>query len=92
MESKTYQGEQSIKLFPNPNDGTFTLTMSDIEAPMIHLDIWDLSGRLIANESLLNVKERTQHIVHFEDINPGVYLLTLRTETDQLLIKRLIIE
>ncbi|MGE5425434.1 MAG: T9SS type A sorting domain-containing protein, partial [Syntrophothermus sp.] len=89
------QEQQEFKdfnIYPNPNDGTFHLTMrSRDERVWIH--IYDMNGRKVYNEMMDTApgKETSKDII-LPDSPPGIYLLQVSginySGTKRILIKR----
>lgn len=68
-------GQENISIFPNPNQGVFTLVMDNILANSI--EVFDVSGQLIYR------KERIEQLnsvdIHLQDTPVGFYILKIKT-------------
>jgi hypothetical protein len=71
-----------ILLYPNPNNGVFTLEMPQALIGQI-IQIFDMAGRLIQESTALEIK---QHI-ELKDVATGSYLLRIGGETPMKLVK-----
>ena len=71
----------SIKIYPNPTDGTLTFE-SDIE--LGHIEIYDMIGRLV-------YKSRFKQEIDISHFNDGVYLLKLYSKKENILKTKKII-
>lgn len=69
------QNAFSLKLFPNPNNGIFTLTTNETN---LTLDITSLEGKVIvSNVRLINFNET----VNVSSLESGVYFATVRSNS-----------
>ena len=75
-----------LKVYPSPNNGTFTLSSTD---PVEVMSITDLSGRIIFTMTNPALKQ----LVKISDAKPGLYLLTVRFRgSDQDVSTRIVVE
>jgi len=74
---KITQGDPllSSSIFPNPSDGMFYFTTSEIKNEM-HLEIYALSGKLV--KSMPIVQKSTE--INLEEQNQGIYYLKVLSE------------
>ena len=63
--------QQQIQLFPNPNNGTFTLRLPS-EVQNARFNISDLAGSVVYSEVLMGQETEVE-----TGLSPGVYLLNL---------------
>ncbi len=69
------EADQSDNLYPNPNNGTFTLSYHVPEGSKAHFEISDLSGRKISSYEL---KAGTNSLeVHQNTLEQGVYFYSI---------------
>jgi hypothetical protein len=67
---------ESLNLFPNPNDGRFSLEVSFNESLDTELSIYDLSGRIVLQKQWY----ASHHTTHIElDVPAGMYLMRINT-------------
>jgi len=64
----------TIKIFPNPNVGIFTILFDEISSGTIQIS--DITGKVIYTE-LINSNEQSK-IVKLQNLKDGVYILTIK--------------
>jgi hypothetical protein len=75
-----------LKLFPSPNNGTFTLSSTE---PLNLLTVSDISGKTL----LTNTQPAQQQSVTLPNAKPGLYLLKVRfSNSDQEVTTRFVVE
>jgi hypothetical protein len=74
--SQITKEEQEYKLFPNPNDGNFTLSQLIPDEQPVHAEIFDMIGRSIYQSSF-QFNNGMNHL-KLRNFAPGVYLLKLK--------------
>ncbi len=67
------------KLYPNPNNGTFTLKGYS-DAAILHIDITDAVGRTVYRTQLKPVNGQVQYQVQTTNMPGGVYMLRIHDE------------
>ncbi len=72
----------TLSLFPNPNEGDFTLEIStkDNKAGNFNLEIYSALGKLIHSESL-TINGSLVKPMHFDKLSKGVYFIRLQNNT-----------
>ena len=72
--------EESFTLYPNPNNGTFSIEMPEENNQVI---IFDLTGKVLYQNdeapSFLNIR--------LDNVSPGMYLLKTNNTTRKIIIK-----
>jgi GH25 family lysozyme M1 (1,4-beta-N-acetylmuramidase) len=68
--------QSEVKVFPNPNKGSFLISFSDIGREKAQLDIYNLLGQQVHQEQIIN--ELTQVTL---DTPAGIYFYKIRNET-----------
>ncbi len=72
-------GENGMNVYPNPNNGAFTIEISSNE---VHSDaqlyFTDMTGKVIATQNLNIVAGTTQVLMNDLDLSNGAYLVSLR--------------
>ncbi len=71
---ETINSQAEIRIFPNPGNGKFTLQITGYNAADTYCRINDVSGRLIANEKLSNLRANG---IDLSGRGKGIYLLTI---------------
>jgi photosystem II stability/assembly factor-like uncharacterized protein len=68
----------AVDVYPNPSDGTFTLTINALTAETYEFTVSDLTGRIILEENLQLGSGDNSKEYRFADLEKGIYLLRLR--------------
>ena len=83
-------GFDNFKVFPNPNNGTFTIQLNGSLERNINIALYDISGRIIFNKSFQNVGDFNQEI-QLNHVQSGLYILNVndgfRKTTRKLIIE-----
>jgi len=83
FSDRKFQGvelsENEIKVFPNPSDGMFQLTIDYQGKEKVVAKVFDITGKLVKNLSEDLVKEDTyvSAQVNLESPNSGIYFLRI---------------
>ncbi len=79
----------SINVYPNPNNGSFTVAMDEVFTTDVSVTVRDLSGRIVYSEVVSN---KTELSIQLDDVTNGVYLLELSNEqarvTSRVVVRR----
>ena len=80
----------NFKVFPNPNKGEFTIKLNGSNSDNISLNVYDLRGRNIYNDSFKNNGELNKKI-HLNNVQSGMYILNVsdgvRNSTKKIIIE-----
>jgi len=76
--------ENNFTLFPNPNNGTFTLQLN--MTAVAQVIVYDAIGQIVSSQYL---QPSTQHQLQLE--SSGVYLIAVIAENGQRSTKRVIV-
>ena len=71
--------EMSAKLYPNPNDGNFTLEINDRNSHQLEVHIYNTLGAEIYSESFVSNGKTLKHL-KLNDLSNGVYFIHLNTK------------
>ena len=71
--------DMSAKLFPNPNDGNFTLEIADKTSHELQLHIYNSIGELVYQEAF-TTNGRTTKNLRLNNLANGVYFVNLNTQ------------
>jgi hypothetical protein len=69
---------ESIRLFPNPNNGVATLQIFSSNAEVVELSLTDLSGKVLLNNTLDLTSGTNQFNINTSDFGAGIYLMQIR--------------
>jgi Secretion system C-terminal sorting domain/Pregnancy-associated plasma protein-A/Cleaved Adhesin Domain len=79
-----------FSLFPNPNDGKFTIQLNSESNDYIKINIHDLRGRQVYENSYTNTGAFNQNI-SLDKIQSGVYLISI-TDGTKKTVKRIVLK
>ncbi len=78
------------KLYPNPNNGTFTLAYDLKTLNEAKVSIYDISGKLVYIKSIDNLENRIA--INTLNLNNGIYFIQLSDDTKLLWTDKLVIQ
>ena len=81
---------EEVAIYPNPNNGSFTLKLQSATANDIKVNIFDIRGRTIYNEAFDN-NTNFKETIELGNVQSGMYLMTVSDGSKQT-TKRIIIE
>ncbi len=70
----------TLELFPNPNNGTFTLQSSSLPSGEYNISLFNASNMLVYSEINIPVKGRFLKTYDFPNLSGGTYLLRLERD------------
>ena len=80
----------AFSIFPNPNNGEFTVKLNSNSGDDIRINVYDIRGRKVFNNRYANNGNFNQ-VIRLDDVQSGMYLINvtdgLRTETKKIIIK-----
>jgi Secretion system C-terminal sorting domain len=79
-------GGADISVLPNPNKGTFVIrgTMNSLTAidEVVTLELTDMLGQVVFRNKSIAKGGKLNELIHLADIANGMYLLLVRSETE----------
>jgi hypothetical protein len=81
---------ENLELFPNPNNGQFTLTWTQVTDETLDLSIVDAAGRLL-HQARYPAHAGTEQLALSRELPPGVYTLLLRGR-ERVLRRRFVVK
>jgi hypothetical protein len=81
---------ENFALYPNPNNGNFTVQFNSNSNNKINVVVHDIRGRKIMDKSYVNSGLFNQEL-HLEKAQAGVYLVTIN-DGDHKTVKRIVIQ
>ncbi len=82
------KAETAIRLFPNPNRGSFTLELSEAATPKMSYRITDLLGRILVEKAI--EIGNVQQTVQTSDLSNGLYFIQLLNEGKKVAEKKFV--
>ncbi|MBL6663416.1 MAG: fibronectin type III domain-containing protein [Flavobacteriales bacterium] len=79
--------KSDIKVYPNPNNGQFTLELSDKPQSQLNLTISNALGQIVHQQQLISITNS----IDLANVNKGIYIMDLSSPT-QSLKTRIVIE
>ncbi len=68
-----HQKNGELKVYPNPNNGAFTVSFDNVDDEKYQLIIYDVSGKRVLEDFILS----SQKHIHFNGFEKGVYFIEL---------------
>lgn len=68
--------ESEFKLFPNPTQGSLTISLSS-PLNIEQLNVYDLMGKRVYTKKLPNFNSTSSYILELPELSPGLYFLSL---------------
>lgn len=82
-----YEPVYKIKLYPNPNEGPFKLTVNATAHQFMQVEIFDGIGRSVFVENRKKYSAGTIININLEGINTGVYFVRMRLDQELVTTK-----
>ena len=80
-----------FNLYPNPNAGVFTLQFETIDTRKTTLELHDVRGRRVHQQSFTNTPQFFKEQIEFPEVSKGLYLLKIKNGT-KFTTRKLVIE
>ncbi len=68
--------KSTIKLYPNPNDGSFNLRLENNGNEIVNISVYDTYGKLVYNETDINIENNYNMMLNI-DSKPGIYTIRI---------------
>lgn len=75
--SGSFYAENRLKIYPNPNNGSFILSFNNVYSEAIDLSISDIKGQVVYKEMIVGPIGTYENTVSVESFRPGIYLLKI---------------
>jgi hypothetical protein len=81
----SYQGINSVQLFPNPNSGLFNVEVSTFDIADITIDVMDPTGNTLSKMAVRSDSFKQQ--LNIDELSPGLYFLRVQAGNEQRIVK-----
>ncbi len=81
----------SAKLYPNPNDGNFTVLLENTLPGIHQIEIVNVLGQVVHSETIDVNQQQFRHELHLNKVSKGVYYMILRNDHNKL-VSKLVVE
>lgn len=68
----------SLSVYPNPNNGMFTLNIEGLNGEAVNFDVVDAIGKTVASEQFNSVNASFQHQMDLSNLANGLYYLNIQ--------------
>ena len=84
------KGSASLMVYPNPNNGEFTLEINSVKAMTADLTIMNTLGSTVYSEQAIGINGKVIKTINLNKLNSGVYFLVLQNGDAKLVQKILV--
>ncbi|GGG37402.1 zinc-dependent metalloprotease [Bizionia arctica] len=81
---------ENLSIYPNPNQGEFTIKLNSTNSDHINVQVFDIRGRSILNKSY-NSTGAFNQTINLNNAQAGIYLLNIN-DGSKTVIKKIIVE
>jgi hypothetical protein len=81
----------NLSIYPNPSNGTFTLSFDAIDSEMYNLSITDMIGNSISNTTEYATNGKINKVYQLNHLSSGLYLLNIQSNNNSIQ-KRIVIK
>ncbi|WP_276498695.1 T9SS type A sorting domain-containing protein [Pontibacter litorisediminis] len=74
------QQEEDVAIYPNPSNGVFTVSVSNLEAQQVELTILNVIGNEIYRETLKNNEPKLSKTINLDRHAKGLYYIKLEAD------------
>lgn len=82
---------EGFALFPNPNNGSFTVNLNTVSQNPLTIEVFDIRGRSIYRKSYSNVSGEFREEVNLNAVQSGMYMVNV-TDGERRITKKIIVE
>ncbi len=83
--------EDTFSVYPNPNNGEFTIKFNASNANDINIDVYDIRGRSVYNKLHENSSNQFNEKINLGSVQSGMYLLNVN-DGNRTITKKIIVE
>ena len=74
------EGNNSIKIYPNPTSGKVTIEVSDIPSKVVTVKLISIQGKILRTEEIKIINGQLNKTIQLEGISAGIYYLEIMSE------------
>lgn len=78
---------QIINIYPNPNNGSFWLSVSSIDAKVFDMEVLNRFGAIVYQSNSLEVNGSFKQYFDLKDLSAGMYTVILKSNSQQIIRK-----
>jgi len=83
-------GEKSVNIYPNPNNGVFSLNVFSLTQDEINIAVTDLTGKVVYKDLMNCSSGENSKEIEVENLQSGLYLVSVR-KGNEVVTKKLFI-
>ena len=83
--------ENTFSVYPNPNNGEFTIEFNASNSGDVNIDVYDIRGRSVYNKLYENSSNRFTEKINLGSVQSGMYLLNVN-DGNRTITKKIIVE
>ena len=80
----------AVNIYPNPNDGNFTLVINGNNETVLDIEIVNTSGQIVFNEKLNKINKKFERQLNVSGYSKGIYTIKIKGN-DMNIVKTFII-
>jgi hypothetical protein len=73
-----------FQIYPNPNNGNFTIELPDIKDEVFGINIYNSFGKKVFQINQPNTKTGNQIPISLDNLEPGLYIISIKSENIDL--------
>ena len=85
------QIESSLVVYPNPNNGSFTISMEGVNAEEMSIELVNAFGQIVQTENFTQVKGSFSHPMELKEYAAGVYFIRIHAD-GQIVNHRMVVK
>lgn len=81
--------DNRVNIYPNPSTGNFTLDVSGMNTTIVDVNITDISGKVVMNESYNTFNGELSTPINISSVEEGIYIV--RVNGNESIVKRIVV-